>query len=178
MCKASKPMLVRLSLALVLSIFMIFIGCAKGEVITPAGITSTPAVTTTTPAVTTATPKAGTVAPKPGATFSGSIEITGKASSATIEFNISGDGASIISVSITLKDLKTDGFSAGSMTKKTSGTFSITGGNFDASLSGIGKMKGGFTSSTQASGKIDLTLDIPFSPAAKLGEWNWSAKAN
>jgi hypothetical protein len=171
MCKASKPVLVQLSLAFVLSIVMIFIGCAKGEVITPTG-------TTTTPAGTTATPKAGTVAPKPGATFSGSIEITGKASSGTIEFNISGDGASIISVSITLKDLKTESFSAGSMTKSTSGTFPITSGNLDASLSGIGKIKGRFTSSTQASGTVDLTLDIPFSAPVKLGEWHWSAKAD
>ena len=127
-----------------------------------------------------ATPKSetGSVAPKSGATFTGSIEISGKASSGTIRFSISGDGASITSVSITLKDLKCDGFSAGSMTQEASGSFIVTKGNFTASPSGIGKLEGRFTSPTEANGTIDITLTIPFSGPCSLGEWRWSAKAD
>src|SRR4030042_6178964 len=100
MLKTRKLCLAVSALLLIFFMVTIFIGCTKGEVTTPAG-------TTTTPAGTTTNPNAGSVSPKPGATFSGSIEITGKASSGTIEFSISEDGASVTSVSVTLKDLKT-----------------------------------------------------------------------
>ena len=116
--------------------------------------------------------------PRGGATFTGQIEIRDKASSGTIQFSISADGSSITSVTVNLKDLKCNGFSAGSMNKEVSGSFLITDGNINASPSGIGEIKGRFTSSTKASGTIDITLEIPFSAPCELGEWPWSANAD
>jgi len=48
----------------------------------------------------TGTPEGGQAAPKPGATFSGPVEITGMASSATISLVISADAGSITSVEV------------------------------------------------------------------------------
>lgn len=166
MFKASKLYPLVLSLALMLIIVSSVVSCAKGE-------------TTPTPSAgTTPETKAELVAPKPGATFTGPIEISGKASSGTIQFSTSGDGASITSVTVTLKDLKTETFSAGSMTQESRSPFPVTDGNLAASLSGIGEIEGRFTSPTKASGTIDITLEIPFSGPCKLGEWRWSAEAN
>jgi len=123
-------------------------------------------------------PKAKPVAPRPGATFTGPIEISGKAGSGTISQNISEDGASITSVAVTLKELKCDGFSAGSMTKEASDSFPVTDGEVVASLSGIGELRGRFSSPTEPSGTINLTLEIPYAGSCKLGTWNWSAKAD
>jgi len=117
-------------------------------------------------------------APRPGATFSGPIEISEKASSGTIKLTVSEDGASITSVDITLKDLKCNGFSAGSMAKQVRGPFAVIDGNLVASVSGMGEIRGRFASPTQASGTVNLTLEIPFAKPCKLGEWRWSAKAD
>jgi hypothetical protein len=168
MFKANKLSSLVLALVLVLSVVIGVIGCAGGEsTSTPSGGEKTAPTSGT-----------GSVAPKGGATFTGTIQITGKASSGTIQFSISGDGASITSVTITLNNLKTDGFSAGSMTQEASGPFTITKGNFTASPSSIGQLEGRFTSSTKASGTIDITLEIPFAGTAELGEWPWSAEAD
>ena len=126
-----------------------------------------------------ATPTSGgEVIPKPGATLTGPIEISGKASSGTISLTISEDGASVTSVSITLNDLECDGFSAGSYSAERQGSFPVTGGAFSASLSDIGTIEGLFTSPTEASGTIDLVLEIPYAGTFELGTWNWSAKAD
>ena len=118
------------------------------------------------------------VAPQPGAVLTGPFEISDKASSGTISLTVSADGASITSVGITLNDLKCDGFSAGSLTKEGGGTFPVADGKIVASVSGIGKLDGRFTSPTEASGTIDLILEIPFGGGTcKLGAQNWSAKA-
>ena len=118
------------------------------------------------------------VAPRGGANFTGQIEIRDKASSGTIQFSISADGSSITSVTVNLKDLKCNGFSAGSMNKEVSGSFLVADGNINASPSGIGEIKGRFTSPTKASGTIDMTLEIPFSAPCELGAWQWSASAD
>jgi hypothetical protein len=157
MFKISKLFSLVLALVLMLSMSISVTGCG-GEETTPKSET-------------------GSVTPKGGATFTGSIEITGKASSGTIQFSISGDGASITSVTITLIDLKTESFSAGSMNKEVSGSFPVTSGTLDASVSGIGEIEGRFTSPTKASGIIDITLEIPFSGPCELGEWRWSVEA-
>jgi len=120
----------------------------------------------------------GEVIPKPGATLTGPIEISGKASSGTISLTISEDGASVTSVSITLNDLECDGFSAGSYSAERQGSFPVTGGAFSASLSDIGTIEGLFTSPTEASGTINLVLEIPYAGTFELGTWNWSAKAD
>jgi len=126
-----------------------------------------------------ATPTSGgEVIPKPGATLTGPIEISGKASSGTISLTISEDGASVTSVSITLNDLECDGFSAGSYSAERQGSFPVTGGAFSASLSDIGTIEGLFTSPTEASGTINLVLEIPYAGTFELGTWNWSAKAD
>ena len=121
---------------------------------------------------------AGATAPRPGAVLTGPIEISGKASGGTISLTVSGDGASISSVKVTLMDLECDGFSAGSLSKEAGGAFPITKGNVVASPSGIGEIKGRFTSPTVVSGTIDLVLEIPFGDTCKLGTSDWSAKAD
>ena len=115
-------------------------------------------------------------APLPGAVLTGPIEISGKASGGTIGLTVAQDGASITSVKITLMDLNCDGFSAGSLTKEAGGVFPAAKGNVVASPSGIGEVKGRFTSPTVASGTIDLVLEIPYDGTCNLGTWNWSAK--
>ena len=122
-------------------------------------------------------PTSAPVAPKPGATLSGAVEISGKASAATITLKVSADGTALTSVAVTVQNLKCDGFSAGSMTKEVQGTFPVTGGTLTASVSGIGEIKGRFTSPTEASGTANLTLAIPMSAPCALGEYKWSAKA-
>jgi hypothetical protein len=115
-------------------------------------------------------------APLPGGVLTGPIEISGKASGGTIDLTVAQDGASIISVKITLTDLNCDGFSAGSLTQEGGGVFPVAKGKVVASPSGIGEVKGQFTSPTVASGTIDLVLEIPYDGTCELGTWNWSAK--
>jgi hypothetical protein len=91
---------------------------------------------------------------------------------------ISEDGASIASVAIAMTDLNCDGLSAGSTTQQLGGPFPVTEGNIAASLSGGGEIKGRFTSPTEASGTINLILEIPFAGTCDLGRWDWSAKAD
>ena len=98
------------------------------------------------------------VTPLAGATFTGFVDISGKASSGIISLIVSEDSTSITSVGVTLTDLKCNGFSAGSMTKRTEGNFPITEGKIVASVSGIGEIKGHFTSPDNAIGTINLIL--------------------
>jgi hypothetical protein len=118
----------------------------------------------------------GPVVPEPNATLTGSIEISEGASSGTISLTISGDGASLTSISVTLSNLQCDGFSAGSMTKTAGASISITEGNFHGSVTDIGEIDGEFTSSTEANGTISLMLEIPYFGTCDLGTWNWSAQ--
>lgn len=133
--------------------------------------------TTPAPGVAPTSPKPASVAPKPGATLTGAVVITGKASGATITLQVSDDGTAIKSVGVTLQDLKCNGFSAGSMSKQVQGSFAISKGQIAANVSGIGEITGSFTSPTEASGKVNLTLQIPMSGPCELGEFTWSAKA-
>lgn len=142
------------------------------------GAPAAPVAPTSQPAPPTPTPTLRAAAPRPGATFAGAIEISGKASSATIRLGVSADGTAISSVAVSFNDLRCDGFSAGSMTKESSVAFPVAEGKVAASVSGIGEVKGQFGSATEASGTISLTLQIPFSKPCELGEWRWSAKAN
>lgn len=119
----------------------------------------------------------GSAAPTPGATYGGPIEISGTASSAVISLVISADGASISSVGVTLTDLKTETFSAGSMTKEVTGNIPISDGTFTGSLSGLGTIEGQFITPTEASGKVKLKVEIPLSTPADLGEFAWTASA-
>lgn len=116
------------------------------------------------------------VAPKPGATLSGPLEISGKASSATITLKVSDDGATLTSIGVEFQNLKCNGFSAGSMSKSVGGSFAITGGAISATVSGLGEIQGRFTSPTEASGTANLTLQIPMGGNCALGEFKWSAK--
>jgi hypothetical protein len=116
------------------------------------------------------------VSPEPGATLTGAIEISEGASGGTISLKVSGDGASLTSISVTLSNLQCDGFSAGSMTKTASASISITEGNFQGSVADVGEIEGEFTSSTEANGSINLMLEIPYFGTCELGTWNWSAQ--
>jgi hypothetical protein len=120
------------------------------------------------------------LAPKPGAKLAGPIDISGKASGGTISLTVGEDGTSIVSAGITLKDLKCDGFSAGSMMNTATLSSPITKGSFAASASGVGEIKGQFTSPTDASGTINIAFKMTIlnsSIACDLGTWNWNAKA-
>jgi len=129
-----------------LTLLLLF-GCNPQATLTPTPVPPTPTSIPPTPVTpmpieATPTPKPVEVTPtpsqvpilgsQPGATFSGPIEISGKASSGAISFAVSEDGASITSVSVTLKDVKCDGMSAGSMETTTSGPFPVTDGKIAA----------------------------------------------
>jgi hypothetical protein len=151
---------------------LILTACApKAAPVAPTPVEATPKPPEATP-----TPVA-IIGPQPGAKLAGPIEISGKASSETIFLTISEDGASIASVSISLVDLKCDGFSADSMIQDLGGPFPLSEGNIAASLSGGGEIKGRLTSPTEASGTINLILETPFAGTCDLGRWDWTAKA-
>jgi hypothetical protein len=150
---------------------------------TPSGqVTPTPTEQPTQTPTAQATPTpAGEVIPKPGATLIGPIEISRNASSGIINFTVSENGDSLTSVSITLYDLECEGpmpFSVGSYTAESLGAFPVTNGAFTASISGTGEIEGQFTSPTEASGTINLIVEIP-SPTRtfEFGTFNWSAQA-
>ncbi len=152
---------------------LILTACApKATPVAPTPVEATPKPPEATP-----TP-VPVLEPQPGATLTGAIKISGKATSGTISLTISEDGASITSVGITLMDLTCDGFSAGSMTKKSEAPFPVAQGNIVASPPGLGEIKGRFTSPTEANGTVNLTLEIPFAGTCELGIWDWSAKAD
>ena len=165
---AHAPLMKRLAMlvasVLVVSLILSFAGCGGGGTAAPQGEGST-------------TPQGGGAAPTPGASFSGPVEISGTASSAIISLVVSADGASITSVGVTLNDLKTESFSAGSMTKEVTGSIPIKDGSFSGSLSGLGEIDGRFASPTEASGTVKLNVEIPYSVPADLGEFSWNAKA-
>lgn len=147
----------------------------------PTPVAPTPVEAAPTPKPVEASPTPSSVPvlePQPGATLTGAIEISGKASSGTISLTISEDGASVTSVSVTLTDLKCNGFSSGSITKRVDTSLSTAEGIPAAYVDGIGEIEGQFTSPTEASGTIYLVLEIPFVGTCKLGMWNWSAKAD
>jgi len=168
----------RISFLLVMLLLMLFLtACAPGPTPTaPSGVepTSTPKPVEPTP-----TPRPPPdVEPQPGAAFAGPIEITGKASSATIAFTISEDGASIVSVGVSLTDVKCDGFSAGNLTQRSQGSFSVAEGRIAISSKSLGEFEGRFLSPTEARGTAKLTLEIPFGGGTcDLGTWDWSATA-
>jgi len=119
----------------------------------------------------------GSAMPTPGATLKGPVEISGKASSASITLMVSPDGASVSFVGVTLNDLKTESFSAGSMTKQVTGAIPISKGSFTGQVSGVGAITGTFTSATEANGTAKLTLEIPYAGSVDLGEFKWTASA-
>ena len=118
----------------------------------------------------------GGVAPQANGTLTGPIEISGKASSGTITLTVSEDGKSITFVTVLLKDLKCDGFSAGSSSTGVAVKFPVAGGNLNGSPPSLGKISGHFSSPTEASGKVDLKWDMGGVAPCELGEWKWSAK--
>jgi hypothetical protein len=117
------------------------------------------------------------VTPQADTTYTGPVQITGSASSGTISLVVSPDGSSIAYVSVTLNDLKTESFSAGSSTTGASTNIAIKDGSFDGSVGGLGEVEGRFTSATEAAGKVKLNLEIPFDGTADLGEFAWTAEA-
>ena len=60
----------------------------------------------------------------------------------------------------------------------TQGSYPVARGSLDATVAGIGHLKGRFTSPTQGSGTVELSLEFPVSRQPwSLGEWRWSAQA-
>ena len=174
---------------------LLLLGCSPQATLTQTPVPPTPTSIPPTseapmPIEVTPTPKPVEVTPtprpvptlgeQPSAVFGGPIEISGKASSGAISFAVSEDRSSVTSVSVTLKDVKCDGMSAGSMETTTSGPFPVTDGKLAASPSNLGEITGQFTSSTEAVGTIHLRLEFSVlgqTTVCELGTWNWSAEA-
>jgi len=144
--------------------------------------TPTPEPPTPTPVPPTAIPTEESAQPQAGATFTGSMESSGEesegtASGGTINFTISEDGASITSIEYTLVEVKCPNVSVDSLEQGADVSYSVTNGEIVASLARA-KIQGEFSSPTEASGTIDLVVELPFSGSCDLGMWNWSAKAD
>ena len=124
----------------------------------------------------------GAASPKPGAAFTGPVEIgKDKASSAVIRFAVSADGESITSVGIVLTQVKCEAMSSGLLSQEVRGPFPLKEGTIDISSSSIGDVSGKFTSTTEASGTVNLVLKITVlgsTVSCDLGTGNWSAKAS
>ena len=121
---------------------------------------------------------AGTADPQRDTAFSGPVEITAHASSATIDLVVSPDGASVTFVNITVNDLKTEALAIGTCTTGKSVDLPIHDGRFGGSVKGLGEIEGRFASATEAAGTVDLAVDIPFGGGTvDLGESSWSAVA-
>jgi len=82
--------------------------------------------------------------PNPGAAFQGTIDMGDKASSGTLSFKISADGASIEAFSLSLADVKCEGLSEGRLSVSLGGSLTtITEGKFSAALPAFGAGSGG-----------------------------------
>ena len=128
----------------------------------------------------------GKAVPAPAASFSGAIDMGDKASSGTLSFKVSEDGASITGVNITLQELKCGGLTIGRIHDNLGGMLiSMRDGGFSASIpamgssqftesqnynltsspfdfptfpdmGSVGQFEGKFSSATHASGTIDM----------------------
>jgi len=133
------------------------------------------------------------VQPQPGATFSGPMEIStsGMGSNVTvdggeIEFTVTEDGAAIASTSFwlinavctnDLKNRRIEG--AWSMGFSNVPPTPIKNGNFEQERGDI-KIKGNFTSATEANGTIEISSEEEDMVKGQyftcdFGTWNWSA---
>ena len=145
----------------------------------------------------------GNAKPAPGASFSGTINMDNKASSATISFKISEDGTSIKDLKTTVNELKLDGLTAGQVYDYhggkliliEDGKFSVSipavGGSVKnykldkspsefqtvSALDNIGQIEGKFLSSTKASGTIKIYMWLLLTDyAIEVGEFSWEAE--
>ena len=145
----------------------------------------------------------GAAKPAPGTSFSGTIDMGSKASSAEISFKISDNGTSIEDLNTAINQLKLDGLTAGQvfdyhggfLTSIEDGKFSasipVVGGsvknyNLDKSpsefqtvtdLNDIGKIEGKFLSATKASGTIKIYMWLLLTDyAVEVGEFSWEAE--
>ncbi|MEW5941341.1 MAG: hypothetical protein AB1750_16880 [Chloroflexota bacterium] len=115
--------------------------------------------------------------PLPGATYSGPIQIKGEyATSGTITFVISADGASIVKVGVGFTDLKCPGVTIGKADMSVTVNEPISD-TLDFSADGIGDIQGKFDSPTSASGTIRLKVVVGMGITCDMGEWDWSATA-
>ena len=146
----------------------------------------------------------GNAKPAPGASFSSTINMDNKASSATIGFKISDDGTSIKDLKTTINELKLDGLTAGQVYDFNGVLLTpIEGGRFNASipavggsvkdykldkspsefqtvaaLDNIGQIEGKFLSATKASGTIKIYMWLLLTDwAVEVGEFAWEAES-
>lgn len=115
--------------------------------------------------------KAGPVTPQGGITLNGAITMD-RAENAAIMLTVSSDAAYIESVSLSMSNLKCEGFSAGSWMTTESGQIPITEGEFFYKSDNIGEINGKFTSPTAAEGTIHFA---PYAGRAECGNWTWTA---
>ena len=178
-----------------LSVFLLIMalgmaGCGESPTQMEATLrpTTTPPLPTTTPtALPTLTPTEQPtqtpsllIQPEAGKTFSGPIQIGwDKASSGTLSFIVSDDGAMITNFSVGFKDFKCESMSASEFSTSSSGEFLLSN-EWEFSLSNIGQIEGRFTSPTTASGTITLNIKIKImnsTISCDMGIWEWSAEA-
>lgn len=146
----------------------------------------------------------GNIKPTPGTSFSGSIDMGNKASSATISFKISDDGTFIENLSTSIIDLKVDGLTAGRVSDNRNTKLAlIENGKFSASIpavgaivenykidkspsefqtvtdiDNIGQIEGKFLSLNKSSGTIKIYMWLILTDyAVEIGEFFWEAQA-
>jgi hypothetical protein len=146
----------------------------------------------------------GASEPKPGASFHGSIDVSGAASSGSLSFTISERGEAILDLSISLQQADCQGMiTMGSVSDYFSNPgISISNGAFEDSLPAmggmvtdyqfnpgdvfptpvpdpytVGQISGRFTSPTAARGTIHIFLGAAWSGGivCELGTFNWEA---
>jgi hypothetical protein len=119
----------------------------------------------------------GGAQPPANAVLTGPIDITENASGGTITLSTSEDGSAISWVEVELRDVDCNGFSAASSSTGLSVNSDVSDGSIDLSVSRIGKIEGRFTSSTRASGTIEIVMNIPLTEEkCELGTWDWTAE--
>ncbi len=126
------------------------------------------------------------ISPQPGSSFTGNLEGENETGSGTISFDISVDGTAINNLNITLNDssancggASTGTLGFGQLALPFTGPYLIKEGSFSIEISKTGGLNGKFTSPTEASGSINLILDVTLfgnSQTCDFGTWNWSAK--
>jgi hypothetical protein len=162
---------------------LIVSGCggAPTSVSSSTPVTSTTAAPKATESPPTVAPTQASVKPQPNAKLAGAIEIGEKAKSATINMELSADGAalSLIGIMITGPFKCSGGASAGEgsqVTNNSQGPFPIKEGAVAVSLPNVGDFEGRFTAPTEASGTITIK-ELAYLGKCDFGTLKWSAKA-
>ena len=154
--------------------------------------TETPAEPTATPRPS-ATPTEPPSMPQPGATFSGPMTRRTSGEYTTVaavelELTITANGSAVASVGLSMRNTRCTN-DTGSVTIESGGRtstmtpaqpFTVANGEFEFSIAGL-TASGQFTSPTEATATVELTLDERVGMGSTItcdyGSWDWSGTA-